>query len=140
MEGKEVRFGIVASSLFAVITTSASCGAVNAMHDSFTALGGMIPLINIQLGELIVGGVDAGSYGMLTFVAIWLFVLSAMVSTSRARKSSIPPSAGTLPTTGGLFVGLVVGVVLIIGGLTFFPALALGPIVEQLASNAGTLF
>src|SRR5207344_735762 len=67
MEGKEVRFGIVASALFAVITTAASCGAVNAMHDSFTALGGMIPLINMQLGEIIVGGVGAGMYGMLLF-------------------------------------------------------------------------
>src|SRR5438477_2119709 len=79
MEGKEVRFGIVASSLFAVITTSASCGAVNAMHDSFTALGGMIPLINIQLGEIIVGGVGAGLYGMLIFVVISIFVAGLMV-------------------------------------------------------------
>ena len=245
MEGKEVRFGIVASSLFAVITTAASCGAVNAMHDSFTALGGMIPLINIQLGEIIVGGVGAGLYGMLIFVVISIFVAGLMVGRtpeyvgkkiearevkmamlailvlplmylgwtavavvyppavasmanagphgftevlyaytsqtgnngsafagltgntlfynltgavamfvgrffmivpamamagSLAGKKSIPLSAGTLPTTGGLFVGLVVGVILIIGGLTFFPALALGPIVEQLASNAGTLF
>ena len=70
MEGKEVRFGIVASALFAVVTTAASCGAVNAMHDSFTALGGMIPLINMQLGEIIVGGVGAGLYGMLIFVII----------------------------------------------------------------------
>src|SRR5437899_7145792 len=79
MEGKEVRFGIVASSLFAVITTAASCGAVNAMHDSFTALGGMIPLINIQLGEIIVGGVGAGLYGMLIFVIISIFVAGLMV-------------------------------------------------------------
>ncbi len=245
MEGKEVRFGIVASSLFAVITTAASCGAVNAMHDSFTALGGMIPLINIQLGEVIVGGVGAGLYGMLLFVVISIFVAGLMVGRtpeyagkklearevkmamlailvlplmylgwtavavvyppavasmanagphgftevlyaytsqtgnngsafagltgnipfynvtggvamfvgrffmiipamalagSLAGKKSIPPSAGTLPTTGGLFVGLVVGVILIIGGLTFFPALALGPIVEHLAMNANTLF
>jgi K+-transporting ATPase ATPase A chain len=245
MEGKEVRFGIVASSLFAVITTAASCGAVNAMHDSFTALGGMIPLINIQLGEIIVGGVGAGLYGMLIFVVLSIFVAGLMVGRtpeyvgkkiearevkmamlailvlplmylgwtavavvlplavasmgnagphgftevlyaytsqtgnngsafaglsgntpfynitggvamfvgrffmivpamalagSLAGKKSIPPSAGTLPTTGGLFVGLVVGVILIIGGLTFFPALALGPIVEHLAMNAGTLF
>jgi potassium-transporting ATPase potassium-binding subunit len=245
MEGKEVRFGIVASSLFAVITTAASCGAVNAMHDSFTALGGMIPLINIQLGEIIVGGVGAGLYGMLIFVVISIFVAGLMVGRtpeyvgkkiearevkmamlailvlplmylgwtavavvyptavasmanagphgftevlyaytsqtgnngsafagltgnilfynvtggvamfvgrffmivpamamagSLAGKKSIPPSAGTLPTTGGLFVGLVVGVILIIGGLTFFPALALGPIVEHLAMNANTLF
>ncbi len=74
MEGKEVRFGIVASALFAVITTAASCGAVNAMHDSFTALGGMIPLINMELGEIVVGGVGAGLYGMLLFVIITVFV------------------------------------------------------------------
>jgi K+-transporting ATPase ATPase A chain len=245
MEGKEVRFGIVASSLFAVITTAASCGAVNAMHDSFTALGGMIPLINMQLGEIIVGGVGAGLYGMLIFIIISIFVAGLMVGRtpeyvgkkvearevkmamlailvlplmylgwtavavvyppavasmanagphgftevlyaytsqtgnngsafagltgntlfynitggmamfvgrffmivpamamagSLAGKKSIPPSAGTLPTTGGLFVGLVVGVILIIGGLTFFPALALGPIVEHLAMNANNLF
>src|SRR5580692_10628195 len=79
MEGKEVRFGIVASSLFAVVTTDASCGAVNAMHDSFTALGGMIPLINMQLGEIIVGGVGAGLYGMLLFVVLAIFVAGLMV-------------------------------------------------------------
>ena len=73
MEGKEVRFGIAASALFAVITTAASCGAVNAMHDSFTALGGMIPLINMQLGEIVVGGVGAGLYGMLLFVILTIF-------------------------------------------------------------------
>jgi K+-transporting ATPase ATPase A chain len=245
MEGKEVRFGIVASSLFAVITTAASCGAVNAMHDSFTAIGGMIPLINMQLGEIIVGGVGAGLYGMLLFVVLAIFVAGLMVGRtpeyvgkkiesrevkmamlailvlplmylgwtavavvlpsavasmanagphgftevlyaftsatgnngsafggltgntffynltlassmfvgrffmivpamalagSLAAKKSIPPSAGTLPTTGGLFVGLVIGVILIIGGLTFFPALALGPIVEHLAATANTLF
>src|SRR5215475_6002628 len=79
MEGKELRFGIVASSLFAVITTAASCGAVNAMHDSFTALGGMIPLINMQLGEIIIGGVGAGLYGMLLFVILAIFVAGLMV-------------------------------------------------------------
>jgi K+-transporting ATPase ATPase A chain len=245
MEGKEVRFGIVASALFAVITTAASCGAVNAMHDSFTALGGMIPLINIQLGEIIVGGVGAGMYGMLLFVIIAIFVAGLMVGRtpeyvgkkieakevkmamlailvlplmylgwtavaavnpqaltqlgnngphgfsemlylytsstgnngsafggitantmffnitgavamfvgrffmiipamaiagSLVEKKSIAASAGTFPTTGGLFVGLVVGVIVIVGGLTFFPALALGPIVEHLAMTAGTLF
>ena len=245
MEGKEVRFGIVASSLFAVVTTAASCGAVNAMHDSFTALGGMIPLINMQLGEVIIGGVGAGFYGMLLFVVLAIFVAGLMVGRtpeyvgkkiearevkmamlailvlplmylgwtavgvvlpsavasmanagphgftevlyaytsstgnngsafaglsgntlfynltlasamfvgrffmivpamaiagSLVEKKSIPASAGTFPTTGGLFVGLVIGVILIIGGLTFFPALALGPIVEQLAMNANTLF
>src|SRR5271169_3225383 len=245
MEGKEVRFGIVGSALFAVITTAASCGAINAMHDSFTALGGMIPLINIQLGEIIVGGVGSGMYGMLLFVIISIFVAGLMVGRtpeyvgkkieakevkmamlaililplmylgwtavamlvpsavaamsnpgphgftevlyaytsqtgnngsafaglsgntpfynisgavamfvgrfwmivpamaiagSLAAKKSIPVSAGTFPTTGGLFVGLVVGVILIVGGLTFFPALALGPVVEQLAMTANTLF
>ncbi len=245
MEGKEVRFGIVASALFAVVTTAASCGAVNAMHDSFTALGGMIPLINMQLGEIIVGGVGAGLYGMLLFVVLAIFVAGLMVGRtpeyvgkkiearevkmamlailvlplmylgwtaiavvlpsavasmgnagphgfsevlyaftsatanngsafggltgntffynltlatamfvgrfmmivptmaiagSLAGKKLVPPSAGTLPTTGGLFVGLVVGVILIIGGLTFFPALALGPIVEQVSMTAKTLF
>jgi K+-transporting ATPase ATPase A chain len=245
MEGKEVRFGIVGSALFAVITTAASCGAVNAMHDSFTALGGMIPLINIELGEIIVGGVGAGLYGMLLFVIISIFVAGLMVGRtpeyvgkkieakevkmamlailvlplmylgwtavativpsavaatnnagphgfseilylytsstgnngsafagisantmfynitgavamfvgrfwmiipamaiagSLAAKKIVPASAGTFPTTGGLFIGLVVGVIVIVGGLTFFPALALGPIVEQLAMNANTLF
>jgi K+-transporting ATPase ATPase A chain len=245
MEGKEVRFGIVASALFAVITTAASCGAVNAMHDSFTALGGMIPLINIQLGEIIVGGVGAGLYGMLLFVIVAIFVAGLMVGRtpeyvgkkieakevkmamlailvlplmylgwtavatvipsavaatnnpgphgfteilylytsstgnngsafagisantifynltgaiamlvgrfwmiipamaiagSLATKKKVPASAGTFPTTGSLFVGLVVGVIVIIGGLTFFPALALGPIVEHLAMLAKTTF
>src|ERR1700729_1063575 len=245
MEGKEVRFGIIGSALFAVITTAASCGAVNAMHDSFTAIGGMIPLINMQLGEIVVGGVGAGMYGMLLFVIVTIFVAGLMVGRtpeyvgkkieakevkmamlailvlplmflgwtavamlvptavaamnnpgphgftevlyaytsqtgnngsafaglsgntlfynvtgavamfigrfwmiiptmaiagSLAAKKSIPVSSGTFPTTGGLFVGLVVGVIVIVGGLTFFPALALGPVVEQLAINAGTLF
>src|SRR5665811_1431907 len=244
MEGKEVRFGIVASALFAVITTAASCGAVNAMHDSFTALGGMIPLINIQLGEIIIGGVGAGMYGMLLFVILAIFVAGLMVGRtpeyvgkkieakevkmamlailvlplmflgwtavaavnpqaltqlgnagphgfsemlylyvsstgnngsafggitantmffnitggvamfvgrffmiipamaiagSLVEKKSIA-AAGTFPTTGGLFIGLVVGVIMIVGGLTFFPALALGPIVEHLAMTAGTVF
>jgi K+-transporting ATPase ATPase A chain len=245
MEGKEIRFGIPLSALFAVVTTAASCGAVNAMHDSFTALGGMIPLINMQLGEIIVGGVGAGFYGILLFVIISVFVAGLMVGRtpeyvgkkieakevkmamlailvlplmylgwtavaavnpqaltqlgnsgphgftemlylyvsstgnngsafggitantmffnitgavamfvgrfwmiipamaiagSLAAKKTVPPSAGTFPTTGGLFVGLLVGVILIVGGLTFFPALALGPIVEHLAMIAGTLF
>jgi len=245
MEGKEMRFGIVGSALFVVVTTAASCGAVNAMHDSLTAIGGMVPLINIQLGEIIVGGVGAGMYGILLFVIISIFVAGLMVGRtpeyvgkkieakevkmamlailvlplmylgwtavavevpsavaamgnpgphgftevlyayvsqdgnngsafaglsantlfynlsgaiamlvgrfwmiiptmaiagSLAAKKTVPASAGTLPTTGGLFVGLVVGVIVIVGGLTFFPALALGPIVEQLAINAGTLF
>jgi K+-transporting ATPase ATPase A chain len=238
MEGKEVRFGIVGSALFAVITTAASCGAVNAMHDSFTALGGMIPLINMELGEIIIGGVGAGLYGMLLFVVITIFVAGLMVGRtpeyvgkkieakevkmamlailamplmmlgwtavaainpqalpqlgnagphgfsemlylyvsstanngsafggitantlffnttgaiamfigrffmiipamaiagSLVEKKSIAASSGTFPTTGALFVGLTVGVILVVGGLTFFPVLALGPIVEHLA-------
>ena len=245
MEGKEVRFGIAASALFAVVTTAASCGAVNAMHDSFTALGGMIPLINMQLGEIIVGGVGAGLYGMLLFVVITVFVAGLMVGRtpeylgkkieakevkmamlaililplmylgwsavavvyppavasmanagphgfsevlyaytsqtanngsafggltgntpfynltgalsmlvgrfwmiipamaiagSLAQKKTIAASSGTFPTTGGLFVGLLVGVILIVGGLTFFPALALGPIAEHLAMQSGSVF
>ncbi len=245
MEGKETRFGIAASALCAVITTAASCGAVNAMHDSFTALGGLVPLINMQLGEVIVGGVGAGLYGMLIFVLIAIFVAGLMVGRtpeylgkkieakevkmamlgilclplmmlgftavatvlpaglagpanagphgfseilyaytsaaanngsafggltantlfynttlaiamlvgrffvkipalaiagSLAAKKTLPASAGTFPTHGGLFVGLLVGVVLIIGGLTFFPSLALGPVVEHLAGSAGQTF
>lgn len=245
MEGKEVRFGIPLSALFAVVTTAASCGAVNAMHDSFTALGGMIPLINMQLGEIIVGGVGAGLYGMLLFVIIAIFVAGLMVGRtpeyigkkiearevkmamlaililplmylgwtavavvyptavasianpgphgfsevlyafvsqtanngsafggltgnilfynvtggiamlvgrfimivpamaiagSLAAKKSVPESVGTFPTTGGLFIGLVVGVIVIIGGLTFFPALALGPLVDHIAMIQGQTF
>ncbi|GAN50240.1 potassium-transporting ATPase subunit KdpA [Methylobacterium radiotolerans] len=245
MEGKETRFGIAASALFAVITTAASCGAVNAMHDSFTALGGLIPLINMQLGEVIIGGVGAGLYGMLIFVIVAIFVAGLMVGRtpeylgkkieakevkmamlgilclplmmlgftalatvvsaglagpanagphgfseilyaytsaaanngsafggltantlfynstlaigmlvgrffvkipvlaiagSLAAKKTVPASAGTFPTHGGLFIGLLVGVVLIMGGLTFFPSLALGPIVEHFAAVAGQTF
>lgn len=245
MEGKEVRFGIVASALFAVVTTAASCGAVNAMHDAFTALGGMIPLINMELGEIVVGGVGAGLYGMLLFVIVTVFVAGLMVGRtpeyvgkkiearevkmamlaililplmmlgwtaiavvyepavasmgnagphgfsevlyaftsqaanngsafagltgntpfynlagavamfigrfwmivpamaiagSLAAKKTVAASSGTFPTTGGLFVGLLVGVILIVGGLTFFPALALGPIAEHLAMLAGGSF
>jgi K+-transporting ATPase ATPase A chain len=245
LEGKEVRFGIAASALFAVVTTAASCGGVNAMHDSFTALGGMIPLVNMQLGEIIVGGVGAGLYGMLVFVIVAIFVAGLMVGRtpeylgkkiearevkmamlailclplmmlgltalatvlpaglagpanagphgfseilyaytsaaanngsafggltgntlfynttlalgmlvgrffviipalaiagSLAAKKTVPASAGTFPTHGGLFVGLLVGVILIVGGLTFFPSLALGPVVEHLAGAAGQTF
>ena len=245
MEGKEVRFGIALSALFAVITTAASCGAVNAMHDSFTALGGMIPMINMQLGEIIIGGVGAGLYGMLVFVVIAMFIAGLMVGRtpeyvgkkieakevkmamlailclplsilgftafasvlpfavssianpgphgfseilyayssgtanngsafggltgntlwynttigvamlmgrflvivpalaiagSLAAKKTVPVSAGTFPTHGALFVGLLTSVILVVGGLTFFPALALGPIVEHLAMINGTLF
>ncbi|BCH21143.1 potassium-transporting ATPase subunit KdpA [Mesorhizobium sp. L-8-3] len=245
MEGKEVRFGVALSALFAVITTAASCGAVNAMHGSFTALGGLIPLINMELGEVIVGGVGAGFYGILLFVVIAIFVAGLMVGRtpeyigkkieakevkmamlailclpaamliftaiavllptgvasigtpgphgfseilyaytsgaanngsafaglsgntpwynvtiglamltgrflviipalaiagSLVAKKIHPASAGTFPTHGPLFVGLLVGVILIVGGLTFFPALAVGPIVEHFAMQLGQTF
>jgi K+-transporting ATPase ATPase A chain len=245
MEGKEVRFGIANSALFATITTDASCGAVNSMHDSFMPLGGMIPMLNIQLGEIIFGGVGSGLYGMLLFAIIAMFVAGLMVGRtpeylgkklearevkmailailvlplsilgftalavvlpdglagrnnmgphgfseilyaytsgtgnngsafagisantlfynttigfamligrflmivpmlavagSLASKKIVPASAGTFPTHTPLFVGLLVGVILIVGGLTYFPALAVGPLVEHFAMNAGTLF
>ena len=245
MEGKEVRFGVAMSSLFATITTDVSCGAVNAMHDSLTPLGGMIPIINIELGEIIFGGVGSGMYGMLIWAVVAMFVAGLMVGRtpeylgkkieakevkmsmlaililaldilgftalaavtkaglagplntgphgfseilyaftsttgnngsafagltantvfynttlafsmligrflfiipmmavagSLVTKKIVPASAGTFPTHGGLFIGLLTGVVLIVGGLTFFPALSLGPIVEHLAMQAGTFF
>ena len=245
MEGKEVRFGIAASALFAVITTAASCGAVNAMHDSFTALGGMIPLFNMQLGEIVVGGVGAGIYGFLLFAILAVFVAGLMVgrtpeyvgkkiearevklavlaiailplvilgftaiasvlpaglagplnkgphgfseilyaftsgagnngsafaglsagtpfyngmlgvamwlgrffviipalaiASSLAAKRHVPATSGSFPTTGGLWVGLLVGVILILGGLTFLPSLALGPIADHLAVTGGQRF
>jgi K+-transporting ATPase ATPase A chain len=245
MEGKEVRFGIANSALFTTITTDASCGAVNNMHDSLLPLAGMVPMVNIMLGEIIFGGVGSGLYGMLLFVIIAMFVAGLMVGRtpeylgkkleakevkmamlgililplsmlgftalavvipagtdamanagphgfsealyayvsatgnngsafaglsanvpfwnttlglamfigrflmimpmlaiagSLVRKKIVPVSAGTFPTDGGLFVGLVVGVILITGGLTFLPSLALGPVVEHLAMQAGTLF
>jgi K+-transporting ATPase ATPase A chain len=251
MEGKEVRFGISQSALFATITTDASCGAVNGVHDSFTPLGGMIPLTNIMLGEVIFGGVGSGLYGMLIFVVLSVFIAGLMVGRTPeylgkkiesydvkmsmlyvlifpliilnltamfvlspsiglpaltnagphglteilyaftsgagnngsafaglnipvngttqwwynvalgfdmligrflmaipvlalagnlAQKKSIPPSTGTFPVNGWLFTVLLVGVVLILGALTFFPALSLGPILEHLLLKAGHLF
>lgn len=245
MEGKEVRFGIAPSSLFAVITTAASCGAVNAMHDSFTALGGLIPLLNMQLGEVVVGGVGAGIYGFLLFAILAVFVAGLMVGRtpeyvgkkiearevklavlaiailplailgmtalasvlpaglagplnkgphgfseilyaftsgagnngsafaglsagtpfyngllgiamwlgrffvivpvlaiagSLAAKRYTPATSGSFPTTGGLWVGLLVGIILIMGGLTFLPSLALGPIADHLSMIAGQRF
>jgi len=244
MEGKEVRFGIAASALFSVVTTAASCGAVNAMHDSFTALGGLVPLFNMQLGEVVIGGVGAGIYGFLLFAILAVFVAGLMVGRtpeyvgkkiesrevklavlaiavlplmilgltalssvlqqglagplnkgphgfseilyaftsavanngsafagltantpyyngllgvamwvgrffiivpmlaiagSLAAKKYTPESAGSFPTTGGLWVGLLVGIILILGGLTFLPGLALGPIADHLAMISGTL-
>lgn len=245
MEGKEVRFGIANSALFTTVTTDASCGAVNNTHDSLTPLGGMIPLVNIMLGEVIFGGVGAGMYGMLVFVILAVFIAGLMVgrtpeylgkkieafdvkmatlailitsltilifsaiavvskfgtssisnpgahglsqilyaytsavgnngsafgglntntfwyNTSMglamllgrffmiipilaiagnlAAKKHVPESAGTFPVTGPLFSVLLVSVVLIVGALTFFPALSLGPILEHLLMNAGKAF
>jgi len=245
MEGKEVRFGIANSALFTTITTDASCGAVNNMHDSLTPLGGMVPLINIMLGEVIFGGVGAGMYGILVFVILSVFIAGLMVgrtpeylgkkiesfdvkmavlailvtsltililaaissvsefgtssisnpgahglsqilyaytsavgnngsafaglntntlwfNTSMgvammlgrffmvipilaiagnlAAKKHVPESLGTFPVTGPLFTVLLISVVLIVGALTFFPALSLGPILEHLLMNAGKAF
>ena len=245
-EGKEVRFGIANTSLFATITTDASCGAVNGMHDSFTPLGGMIPLANIMLGEVVFGGVGSGLYGMLIFVVLAVFIAGLMVGRTPeylgkkieaydvkmsmlyalifpliilsltaafvmmpnkglsslnnpgphglseilyaftsgagnngsafaglnantwtynvalawdmlmgrllmmipvialaghlAQKKSVPPSPGTFPVNTSLFAVLLVGTVLILGALTFFPALSLGPILEHLLLKAGQLF
>lgn len=242
LEGKEVRFGTAASVLFAVVTTAASCGAVNAMHDSFMPLAGLVPLVNMQLGEIIVGGVGAGLYGMLLFAILAVFIAGLMVGRtpeylgkkieaheikltvlailvvplcvlgfsalasvvdaglagvqdkgphgfseilyaftsaaanngsafagltantpfyntalgiamllgrfaiivpmlaiagSLAGKRALAPSAGTFPTNGALFVGLLVAVILIVGGLTFLPSLVLGPIAEHFALMNG---
>jgi potassium-transporting ATPase potassium-binding subunit len=245
MEGKEVRFGIANSALFATVTTDASCGAVNSQHDSFTPIGGMVPLINIMLGEVVFGGVGAGLYGIFVFVVLAVFIAGLMVGRtpeylgkkiesydvkmamlavliltftiltfsavsvvkpygtsgisnpgphglsqilyayvsstgnngsafaglnantmwyntttaaaqllgrffmiipvlaiagSLAKKKTVPESAGTFPVTGGLFSGLLVSTILIVGALTFFPALSLGPILEHLLMNAGKVF
>jgi K+-transporting ATPase ATPase A chain len=245
MEGKEVRFGPALSALWATVTTDTSCGAVNSAHDSYLPIGGMVPLVNMQLGEVIFGGVGSGLYGMLAFAIVAMFVAGLMVGRtpeylgkkleakevkmtilallslplsilgwtalatvlpaglagiantgphgfseilyaytegtanngsafaglsantlfynttigfamligrfimvipllavagSLAQKKLLAPSAGTFPTNRPLFVGLLVGVVLIIGGLTFFPALALGPVTEQVAMNQGKLY
>jgi len=244
MEGKEVRFGIADSALFATITTDASCGAVNSMHDSFTPVGGMVTLANIMLGEVVFGGVGAGMYGMLIFVVLAVFIAGLMVGRTpeylgkkieaydvkmamlyalifplivlalaavfvlvpqglsvtnnpaahglseilysftsgagnngsafnglgtnwwyniamgwdmligrflmiipvlalaghMAMKKSVPPSPGTFPVHTPLFAVLLVGVVLIVGALTFFPALSLGPVLEHLQLNAHQVF
>jgi K+-transporting ATPase ATPase A chain len=245
MEGKEVRFGIANSALFTTVTTDASEGAVNTMHDSLMPLGGLVPMVNIMLGEIIFGGVGSGLYGMLIFAILAVFIAGLMVGRtpeymgkkidakevkmamlaililpfsilgftalatvlpaglagpansgphgfseilyaytsatgnngsafagisantpfynttlgiamfigrflmiapmlaiagSLAAKKIVPTSAGTFPTDSGLFVGLLIGVILITGGLIYFPAVALGPIVEHLAMNAGTLY
>jgi potassium-transporting ATPase potassium-binding subunit len=245
MEGKEVRFGIANSALFATVTTDASCGAINGQHDSFTPLGGMVPLINIMLGEVVFGGVGAGLYGIVVFVILAVFIAGLMVGRtpeylgkkiesydvkmamlaililtftilgfsalaiikpfgtssisnpgphglsqvlyayvssagnngssfsglnvntmwyntstavaqllgrffmivpvlaiagSLARKRIVPESVGTFPVTGGLFAGLLVATIVIVGALTFFPALSLGPILEHLLMAAGKSF
>jgi K+-transporting ATPase ATPase A chain len=245
MEGKEVRFGIASTALFATATTDASCGAVNGMHDSFTPLGGMVPLIDIMLGEIVFGGVGAGLYGVVVFVILAVFIAGLMVGRTPeylgkkieaydvqmamlsilimtfamlgfsafsvvkpfgtssisnpgphglsqilyayvssvgnngsafaglnantlwyntttaiaqllgrffmhipiiaiagnlAKKKISPPSVGTFPVTGWLFVGLLDSTILIVGALTFFPALSLGPILEHLLMSAGKVF
>jgi potassium-transporting ATPase potassium-binding subunit len=246
MEGKEVRFGLANSTLWATATTDASNGSVNSMHDSYTPIGGMVPLFNIMLGEVIIGGVGSGLYGMLLFAIVAVFIAGLMVGRtpeylgkkieakevkmsvlalilvlplsilgftalasvhpeglkgplnagphgfsellyvftsgtgnngsafagisantffynltnglsmlfgrflfivpmmavagSLVNKKIVPASAGTFPTTGSLFIALLVGVILIVGGLVYFPALALGPIVEHLMMMAGKLF
>jgi len=245
MEGKEVRFGIAASALFAAVTTGLSDGAVNAMHDSFTPIGGMVPMALIMLGEILPGGVGSGLYGMLVMAIIAVFIAGLMVGRTPeylgkkidagdmklavlaiivlpatmlgfaalaavtptalatlnnggphglseiyyayasaagnngsafaglgadntwwnttlalamllgrfayvvpvvamagrlAAKPRLAPSAGTFPTHGLLFAGLLAGVILILGGLQFFPALALGPIAEQVQMSAGKTF
>jgi K+-transporting ATPase ATPase A chain len=245
LEGKEVRFGIFNSALFATVTTDASCGGVNSMHDSFTAIGGLVPLFNIELGEVVVGGVGAGLYGMLVFVVLGVFIAGLMVGRtpeylgkkiqaydvkmamlallvltlpilgftawaavsqwglaglnnagahglseilyaytsatgnngsafagltantpwynitlgvamlvgrflmivpimalagSLVQKKISPPSAGTFPVSGGTFVILLIGTVLLIGALNFLPVLALGPIVEYFLTGQGRLF
>jgi len=244
-EGKEMRFGVANSALFATVTTATSCGAVNSMHDSFTALGGLVPLANIQLGELVFGGVGAGLYAMLIYVILSVFIAGLMVGRtpeylgkkiesrevklsmlyvlifpllilyysgwslvapygvsslnnagphgltevlyayssaagnngsafaglnantlwynvslaltmlagrflmivpalaiagSLVGKKSVPESLGTFPTNGVLFVVLLVGVIIIVGALTFFPALSLGPIVEHFVAQAGKVY
>ncbi len=245
LEGKEQRFGVAASTLFAVVTTDASCGAVNSMHDSFTPLGGLVPLTNIALGEVIFGGVGAGLYGILVFVILTVFIAGLMVGRtpeylgkkieqqemklamiyvlifpllilglsawsavrpygvsslnnggphglteilyafvsgtgnngsafaglnantswwnlslafamlagrflmilpilaiagSMLNKKTVALGPGTFPTNGPLFTALLVAVVVIVGALTFFPALALGPIVEHFVAHAGTVY
>jgi K+-transporting ATPase ATPase A chain len=244
MEGKEVRFGIVNSALFATVTTDASCGAINGWHDSFTPLGGLVPLANMQLSEVVFGGVGAGMYGVLVYIILSVFIAGLMVGRtpeylgkkiqafevqmamltvlvfslviltftavssvsfgtssifnpgphglseilyayasatanngsafggisvntnwynatlglamlfgrffmiipplaiagSLSRKKHIPKSLGTFPVTTPLFSALLVGVILIVGALTFFPALSLGPIVEHFMMNAGQVF
>jgi K+-transporting ATPase ATPase A chain len=246
MEGKEVRFGIANSALWAVVTTDTSCGAVNSMHDSFTPLGGMIPLINMLLGEVVFGGVGSGLYGIIVFIILSVFIAGLMVGRtpeylgkkieafdvkmamltvliypllvlsftaisvvapkfglsslanagphglseifyayaeaganngsafaglsantlwynstlattmlfgrffmvipvlaiagSLAHKKHVPESAGTFPVTTPLFTGLLISVIVIVGALTFFPALSLGPILEHLLMNAGKTF
>src|SRR5262245_374785 len=245
MEGKEVRFGSANSALYATVTTDASCGGVNAMHDSFTPLGGLVPLFNIQLGEVVFGGVGAGLYGILVMAILSVFIAGLMVGRTPeylgkkietrevklamlyvlifplvilglgawsavapyglsslnnpgphglseilyaftsavgnngsafaglnantpwyntmlglamligrfwmivpalaiagvlAGKKAIPPGAGTLPTTGPLFAALLVSVIVIVGALTFFPVLSLGPIVEHFLAQAGKVF
>src|SRR2546423_1620663 len=138
MEGKEVRFGIANSALFATATTDASCGAVNAMHDSFTPLGGLVPLLNIQLSEVIFGGVGAGLYGMLVMVLLTVFIAGLMVGrTPEYLGKKIEAREMKLAM---LYVLMLVGVVVIVGALTVFPALSLAPISEHFLALHGRFF
>jgi K+-transporting ATPase ATPase A chain len=126
MEGKVVRFGVANSALWATATTAAANGSVNSMHDSFTPLGGLVPLFMMQLGEVIFGGVA------MLITRYWLAIPTLAIAGSLARKRYVPVGAGTLPTHTPLFFVLLIGVVIVVGVLTFVPALALGPIVEHL--------
>jgi K+-transporting ATPase ATPase A chain len=136
-EGKETRFGVANSALWATITTDTSCGAVNAMHDSFNPLGGLVTMIDIKLGEVIFGGVGVGLTGMLIFVVLSVFIAGLMVGRT---PEYLGKKIETFPTHGPLFVALLVGVVVIVGALTFFPALSLGPVVEHFLMQQGRLW
>ena len=146
MEGKETRLGITNSILWGSATTSASNGSVNAMHSSLSPLAGGVALLNILLGEVIFGGVGAGLYGMLVFVILTVFIAGLMVGRTpeylgkkiEAREIKMATLSILLPAASILlFTGMLVGVVVIVGALTFFPALSLGPIVEHLVMQGG---
>src|SRR5260370_1200590 len=138
MEGKEVRFGVANSALFATVTTDASCGAVNGVHDSYTPLAGTVALVDIGLGSNRYYNLPVG---FATLIGRFLMIVPMLaVAGSLVRKKTVPPSPGTFPVTTPLFTVLVVSVIIIVGALTFFPALSLGPILEHLLMNAGKTF
>src|SRR5436190_1252206 len=140
MEGQEVRFGIANSVLFATATTDASCGAVNGMHDSYTPLGGLVPLVNIMLGEVIFGGVGAGMYGILIFVILSVFIAGLMVGRTPEYLGKKIEAYDVKMAMLAVLILLLTGVIIIVGALTFFPALSLGPILEHLLMGAGKTF